>query len=158
MESKIQEDLLKILDDDIIKVKIDDDFDIPEYKSKNKRKGRDKKILVLSGGGIRGIAHIGVLYALDKLGILSKFPNKSFTEPKRSPGGVKDIPERELTAESISDLALSSVTAITHNLCVAGNSPVGDKSIFKILSFFIFSLACETFDSSHNIQILIFFF
>lgn len=42
------------------------EFDIPIYNSKKKH----KKILVLSGGGIKGIAHIGALQKLHELNIL----------------------------------------------------------------------------------------
>lgn len=41
---------------------------IPIYKSK-----LTKKILLLSGGGIKGIAHLGALYGLEKRGYLKKF-------------------------------------------------------------------------------------
>ncbi len=70
LPSKIKEDLHKILGDDIVKVKINDDFDIPVYVPESKRVKNDKKVLVLSGGGIKGIAHIGVLEGLKTLGIL----------------------------------------------------------------------------------------
>lgn len=53
-------------DDDILSY-INPEYDIPIYISKY------KKILVLSGGGIKGIAHIGVLKALDELKYLNKF-------------------------------------------------------------------------------------
>jgi len=42
-----------------------DDFDIPIKTNK-------KKVLVLSGGGIRGVAHIGVLQALEDMNYLDK--------------------------------------------------------------------------------------
>ena len=70
IESKVNEDISKILGNDMIKVRISEEFDIPTYTPKNERKGKDKKILVLSGGGIKGIAHIGVLHALYDMNIL----------------------------------------------------------------------------------------
>ncbi|AYV77349.1 MAG: patatin-like phospholipase [Barrevirus sp.] len=44
-----------------------------ESVKKPERKPKYKKNLVLSGGGVKGIAHIGGLFALQKLGILDKF-------------------------------------------------------------------------------------
>lgn len=51
------------------KVFIRDDFDIPIYKKGIKPKN-NKTILVLSGGGVKGIAHIGALKALNELNYL----------------------------------------------------------------------------------------
>ena len=47
---------------------IDISNDIPVYKS-----SKFKKILVLSGGGVRGIAHVGAMQALEDLHYLDKF-------------------------------------------------------------------------------------
>ena len=57
-------------------VYIAEDFDIPSpqlviYDSKKHRK-KHKKVLVMSGGGIKGIAHLGVLQALQDTGHLHK--------------------------------------------------------------------------------------
>lgn len=71
IESKVNEDVHEILGDEMIKVRISEEFDIPEYVPKGERKGKDKRILVLSGGGIKGIAHVGVLNALHDIGVLS---------------------------------------------------------------------------------------
>lgn len=51
-------------------VEFDPSFDIPVYEPDDEQK---YKILVLSGGGIKGIAHIGALKALQDLGYLHKF-------------------------------------------------------------------------------------
>lgn len=47
------------------------EYDIPIYKSKINN--FNKEILILSGGGVKGIAHIGALYGLEELGYLNKF-------------------------------------------------------------------------------------
>jgi NTE family protein len=65
---KIKNDLNKILGDYIVNVKIDEEFDIPEYVSKSHK--IKKTILVLSGGGIKGLCHIGALQALKDLELL----------------------------------------------------------------------------------------
>lgn len=44
---------------------INEDYDIPEYKTQ-KFKFKNKKILVLSGGGVKGFAHLGALHALNQ--------------------------------------------------------------------------------------------
>jgi NTE family protein len=45
-------------------------MNIPVYKSKKKKY---KEILVLSGGGVKGVAHLGALKALEENGYLDKF-------------------------------------------------------------------------------------
>ena len=47
------------------------EYDIPEYVSRKNRNNKNKKVLILSGGGIKGVIHIGCLRALDELDILS---------------------------------------------------------------------------------------
>ena len=49
---------------------IKDEYDIPIYRGVE---DLYKKVLVLSGGGIKGVAYIGVFLALDELGYLDKF-------------------------------------------------------------------------------------
>jgi NTE family protein len=69
MDKQIQEELLAILGDDAVTYRIHPDYDIPLYTS-NVSQQKRKKVLVLSGGGIKGIAHIGALKALEELGYL----------------------------------------------------------------------------------------
>jgi NTE family protein len=74
MDININNDLQKILGDDKINVIISDpEFDIPIYIGKNNQDKKFKKILVLNGGGIKGIAHVGAFQALEELGYLDKF-------------------------------------------------------------------------------------
>lgn len=68
MDTNIYNDLRNILGEDKINVHLNEDYDIPLYK-----RNKFKKILVLSGGGIKGISHIGALKALEELGYLDKF-------------------------------------------------------------------------------------
>ena len=63
---EISNKILEILGNDAVQANLT--HDIPLYIPKNKT---IKKILVLSGGGIRGIAHIGALQALQELNILA---------------------------------------------------------------------------------------
>lgn len=49
-------------------IKLNEDFEIPIYKSKNDESYIDT--IVMSGGGIKGVAHLGVLKALELKGIL----------------------------------------------------------------------------------------
>jgi len=44
--------------------------EIPIYESKPCSEGNEKKILVLSGAGVKAIVHLGALFALQELGIL----------------------------------------------------------------------------------------
>lgn len=67
IDTKIQE----LLGNEMECVRFNEDFDIPLYTSKESTK--HKKVLVLSGGGIKGIAHVGVLAAFEELGMLDKF-------------------------------------------------------------------------------------
>ena len=60
---KIQKELEHFLADDSY-------YHIPIYKSKKNNKLLNKKILVMSGGAIKGIAHIGVLKALETKNII----------------------------------------------------------------------------------------
>jgi len=66
---KINIELDEILGDDKNIYNIHPDYDIPVY-SPNKQL---KKILVFSGGGIKGISYIGVLKALEDLNYLNNF-------------------------------------------------------------------------------------
>ncbi len=50
---------------------ISKEYDIPLYQSKNVKKY--KKVLILSGGGVRGVAHLGALKAMETKGCLDKF-------------------------------------------------------------------------------------
>jgi len=68
VHDKINTYLTQLLGDDYCQVHIEPIYDIPIYKPKTKIK--IMKNLVLSAGGIRGIAHIGALYALNELGML----------------------------------------------------------------------------------------
>jgi len=68
-EHKIKSELQDILNN--TQVILDKEFDIPVY-SKDKVY-KFKKILVLSGGGVRGIAHVGALHGFSKLNYLDKF-------------------------------------------------------------------------------------
>lgn len=71
MEKLVELDLLEFLPHIIPDVKVDPKFDIPVYDKKKDRK--KKTVLVFSGGGIKGVAHIGVLKGLDELGYLNNF-------------------------------------------------------------------------------------
>ncbi len=66
-----------------------------------------KKNLVLSGGGVKGIAHVGALYALQKLGFLDKFEN----------------------------FGVASVGAIVASLYIIGYSPAELYDFIKIFDF-----------------------
>jgi predicted patatin/cPLA2 family phospholipase len=68
---QINNKINELLDPNIETVIIAEEFDIPTYVSKTITK--HKKVLVLSGGGIKGIAHVGVLAAFEELGMLDKF-------------------------------------------------------------------------------------
>lgn len=72
LKNKFGKKLLEILKDEKIISHIEDDCDIPIYDSSNK-KNKNKKVLILSGGGIKGIAHIGAMKALDELNYLNNF-------------------------------------------------------------------------------------
>lgn len=67
----IKSEIQEILGEDGIKYHIAEEYDIPIYKNKNIK--RYKKILILSGGGVRGIAHIGALKAMESKNCLDKF-------------------------------------------------------------------------------------
>jgi NTE family protein len=60
------EEVIKDFEDTLPKDNISN-YDIPDYVS-----SRKKRILVLSGGGVRGIAHIGALQSLEEHHILQK--------------------------------------------------------------------------------------
>ncbi len=70
IESEIYSELLNILDNDKVKININPIFDIPIYISKKNRQSCKKRVLILSGGGIKGLAHVGAMKALDELGYL----------------------------------------------------------------------------------------
>jgi NTE family protein len=67
-EITIDDDYLNIISELKNHIFINPDFDIPVYVQKCKAK--NKKILVLSGGGLKGIAHIGGIKALEDLDLL----------------------------------------------------------------------------------------
>lgn len=72
--SQVTHDLNNLLLEDHGFVSIAPDFDIPIYSSHNKpRLCSSATTLVLSGGGIRGIAHVGALNALHELDYLKQF-------------------------------------------------------------------------------------
>ena len=48
-------------------------INIPVYESEKREPLKNKKILIFSGGGVKGVAHIGVLNALYDLGYLNQF-------------------------------------------------------------------------------------
>jgi NTE family protein len=68
----INNDLFNLIHDNNPIVNISPEYDIPIYKSTS-IKINNKNILILSGGGIKGIAHIGALQALEDLGYLNQF-------------------------------------------------------------------------------------
>jgi NTE family protein len=72
-KNKLNSKIMDMLGEDMIKINLEDDFDIPIYKPNTIELSplENKKILVLSGGGIKGIAHIGVFQALEEHGILA---------------------------------------------------------------------------------------
>jgi NTE family protein len=69
-EHEIKSELQELLN--TTNITLDEKYDIPIYDH-NYSKKKFKKILVLSGGGIRGIAHIGAIHAFLKLNYLDKF-------------------------------------------------------------------------------------
>lgn len=73
IEEKIKIELMDLLSDEAIKVVIDPTFDIPVYVSQKNKKENYKKVLVLSGGGVLGVAYIGALQAFQDLNYLDKF-------------------------------------------------------------------------------------
>jgi len=67
LKNKIDDDLHNLLSNEKTEVIFTDPkLDIPIYKPKVK----NKHILVLNGGGVKGIAHIGALKALEEYGYL----------------------------------------------------------------------------------------
>jgi len=68
----IADELSSICD---VSVNIKDDFDLPIYVDKVAQKIdiTNKNIMVLSGGGIKGIAYVGVIKAIEELNVLQNF-------------------------------------------------------------------------------------
>ncbi|CAH6421682.1 Patatin phospholipase [uncultured virus] len=71
IDLELDSEILEIIKDDINIYEIKEEFDIPIYLSK--KIGTKKKILVLSGGGIKGIALLGSLFALEEAQLLNNF-------------------------------------------------------------------------------------
>lgn len=78
IQDVIEEDICKLLDTDI---SFCEDFDIPIYtKSVSVKKNiNGKDILVMSGGGIKGLSYVGVIKALEELNVLDKFTTMAAT-------------------------------------------------------------------------------
>jgi len=64
--------LYDIIDDKICVININTNYDIPIYNSKNKIQLKNKTILVIAGGGIKGFAVLGAIKCLYENNLLNK--------------------------------------------------------------------------------------
>lgn len=73
LEEYIKMEIQNILLEETVKVDINPMFDIPEYTSNKVSKAHNKKILVMGGGGVKGLSYFGALQAFQELDMLHKF-------------------------------------------------------------------------------------
>lgn len=71
MDEQVTKELNELLADDKKVTDIDEEYDFPIYKSS--KVINDNKVLILSGGGVKGIAYVGAFRALEEMGYMSKF-------------------------------------------------------------------------------------